>query len=204
MPARHIAWSRILSPEAESLLLDHRKILDCDRRTRCLARDTIARSNGDDPLNGILAFDLQHQLPADMLQKVDLASMMHSLEVRVPFLDPAVVELALAMPSSFKIDRGRRKRILLDAYRGRLPDEILDRPKQGFEVPVGEFLRGPLRDMFHDTVTREAVESFGLLSFPAIETIYRDHLARHAEHADLLFALLSLCWWRRREGQLAN
>jgi asparagine synthase (glutamine-hydrolysing) len=204
MPARHIAWSRILSPEAESLLLDHREILDCDRRTRCLARDTLQRSDCNDPLNGILAFDLQHQLPADMLQKVDLASMMHSLEVRVPFLDPAVVEFALAMPSSFKIDRGRRKRILLDAYRGRLPDEILDRPKQGFEVPVGEFLRGPLRDMFHDTVTREAVESFGLLSFPAIETIYRDHLARRAEHADLLFALLSLCWWKRREGHLAN
>src|SRR3989304_3503858 len=99
-------------------------------------------------LNAIWGFDLQHQLPVDMLQKVDLASMMYSLEVRVPFLDPSVVELAMAMPSSFKIDRGRRKRILTDAYRGHLPDEILDRSKQGFEVPIGEFFRGPLREMF--------------------------------------------------------
>ena len=88
----------------------------------------------------------------------------------------------------------------MDAYRGHLPDEILDRSKQGFEVPIGEFLRGPLRPMFHDTVTRQAVESFGLLSFPAVERVYREHLERRAEHADVLFALLTLCWWRRTKA----
>jgi asparagine synthase (glutamine-hydrolysing) len=195
---RHVAWSRILSPEAESMLLDRGQVVACDHRAVETARQMTAALNGNDPLNVILAFDLQHQLPADMLQKVDLASMMHSLEVRVPFLDPSVVELAMAMPGSFKIDRGRRKRILIDAYRGHLPDVVLDRPKQGFEVPIGEFFRGPLRDMFFDTVTPKAIESFGLLSYPAIETIYRDHATRRADHADLLFALLSLCWWRRR------
>jgi len=196
--ARHVAWSRILSPEAESVLLDRSDVISCDRRMLETARRMTAALNGNDPLNAILAFDLQHQLPADMLQKVDLASMMHSLEVRVPFIDPSVVEWAMAMPSSFKVDRGRRKRILIDAYRGHLPDVVLDRPKQGFEVPIGEFFRGPLRDMFFDTVTPKAIESFGVLSYPAIETIYRDHAARRADHADLLFALLSLCWWRRR------
>ena len=104
------------------------------------------------------------------------------------------------MPSLFKIDRGRRKRILIDAYRSLLPDEVLDRPKQGFEVPMGEFLRGPLRDLFHDVVSRDAVESIGMLSYRAVETIYGDHLARRADHADLLFALLSLCWWQGRVG----
>ncbi len=194
---RHIAWSRILSPEAESLLADRGDVLACDQRALESARRMTARLNGGDPLNSILAFDLQHQLPADMLQKVDLASMMHSLEVRVPFLDPAVVEWAMAMPSSFKIDRGRRKRILVDAYRGRLPDRVLDRPKQGFEVPIGEFFRGPLRDMFFDTVTPQAIESLGLLHYPAIEAIYRDHASRRADHADLLFALFTICWWLR-------
>lgn len=197
---RHVAWSRILSPEAESLLLDRGDVLACDHRAVETARRMTAALNPSDSLNAILAFDLQHQLPADMLQKVDLASMMHSLEVRVPFLDPAVVEWSMAMPGSFKIDRGRRKRILIDAYRGHLPDVVLDRPKQGFEVPIGEFFRGPLRELFFDTVTPQAVESFGLLSYPAIETIYRDHAARRADHADLLFALLSLCWWWRRTG----
>jgi asparagine synthase (glutamine-hydrolysing) len=102
------------------------------------------------------------------------------------------------MPSSYKIYRGLRKRILVDAYRGHLPDEVLDRPKQGFEVPIGELLRGPLRDLFHDTVRKETVESFGLLSFPAVATIYSDHEHRRADHADLLWAVLSLCWWQAR------
>ena len=196
--ARHVAWSRILAPEAESLYLDHDLPLALDREMTELARRETANMNGTDPLNRVMAFDVQHQLPADMLQKVDLASMMHSLEVRVPFLDPTVVELSMAMPSRYKVDRGQRKRVLIDAYRGHLPDAILERSKQGFEAPVGEFLRGPMRDLFHGIVTRDVVESFGSLSYPAVQTIYQEHLDRRAEHADLLFALLSLCWWRRR------
>ena len=150
------------------------------------------------PHHVLRAFDSQHQLPACMLQKVDQASMMHSLEVRVPFLEPALVEPVSAMPSRFKIDRGRRKGLLIDSYRSRLPDAILDRPKQGFEVPIGEYFRGPLSETFRDIVTREVVESFGLLSFPAIERVFAEHRRREGEHADVLFALLSLCWWRRR------
>lgn len=123
--------------------------------------------------------------------------MMHSLEVRVPFLDATVVAAAVSLPSRHKIHRGRRKRILVDAYRGRIPDAVLDRPKKGFEVPIGEYFRGPMRDMLLDTVTKTALEPFGCLSFDGFERIYADHVARRGEHADVLFALLSLCWWRR-------
>ncbi len=195
--ARHVAWSRIMSPEGHTVLKDSRLSTACNAETLERARELTAAFNGSDPLNSILAFDLQYSLPGDMLQKVDLAGMMHSLEVRVPFLDHEVVELALSMPSSFKIDRGLRKRLLIDAYRGRLPDQVLDRAKQGFEVPVGEYFRGPLRGLFHDVVNREAVESLGLLSYPAVETLYDQHWARRADHAELLWALLSLCWWIR-------
>ncbi len=193
--ARHLAWSRILAPEAESLFLDRTIVAECLRETSQQAERMTDGSNHNDPLNRIMAFDLRHQLPGDMLHKVDLASMMHSLEVRVPLLDHAVIEAAASIPSNWKIDRGLRKRILVDAYRGVLPDAVLDRPKQGFEVPVGEFLRGPMREMFHDVVTRTAVASFGLISYPAVETLFTDHFHRRADHADLLWALLSLCWW---------
>ncbi len=196
--ARHLAWSRILSPEAASVLLSNGWAQRCEEAALNRAVSLNVGLDAADPLNGVLAFDLLHQLPADMLQKVDLASMMHSLEVRVPFLDPAVVAFTLSLPSRFKIEGGLRKRILVDAYRGYVPDEILDRPKKGFEVPIGEFLRGPLRPMFHDVVTRDAVDSFGLLSYDGVETIYADHLARRNDHADVLFALLSLCGWHRR------
>jgi asparagine synthase (glutamine-hydrolysing) len=196
--ARHLAWSRILAPEAEDLFLRSAETADCDRRTLERARELTADIESGDALDRILAFDLRYGLPADMLQKVDLASMMHSLEVRVPFLDPAVVEHALSCPARFKVRGGLRKRILTDAYRGHLPDPVLDRGKMGFEVPMGEHLRGPLRGLFRDVVNRRTIESFALLSYEAVERIYDEHRQRRAEHADLLFALLSLCWWRSR------
>ncbi|MBI4718128.1 MAG: asparagine synthase (glutamine-hydrolyzing) [Planctomycetes bacterium] len=197
--ARHIAWSRILSPEAAAALGSAEVFEAMELRCRERAHALTATLSGTDPLNRVLAFDLQYQLPADMLQKVDLASMMHSLEVRTPFLDPGVVRLALDMPADWKIDRGVRKRVLVDAYRGLLPDEVLDRPKQGFEVPVGEFFRGPLRELFFDTVTADVVGSFGMLSYAGVQRVFADHAARRADHADLLFALLSLCWWQRAQ-----
>ncbi len=197
MLARHVAWSRILAPHSETLFLDPRIPADCEHQTVHVARRLAAHGPPNDPLNGVFAFDLAHQLPADMLQKVDLASMMHSLEVRVPLLDRQVVEAAAALPSSFKIDRGMRKRILVDTYRGRLPDEVLDRPKQGFEVPIGEFFRGSLRELFHDVVTRDVIGSFGMLSVDAIAHFWEEHNQKRADHSDLLWALLSLCWWRR-------
>lgn len=202
--ARHVAWSRILAPEAEDIFPDRRSAAHCANRVEQAMRVMTAGLSEADGLNRILAGDLQYSLPADMLHKVDLASMMHSLEVRVPFLDPRVVRLGLSLPGCFKIDRGMRKRILIDAYRGRLPDEVLDRPKQGFEVPIGELLRGPLRELFRATVSRDVIESFGLLSYPGVERIYEEHLARRGEHADVLFALLSLCWWRRKDSQCSG
>lgn len=204
---RHVEWSRILPGDARSLFLDSslvdravQSMLDRSVATPQASVQTIGATlaTGRDPLDEILRFDLAHQLPSDMLHKVDLASMMHSLEVRVPLLDSAVVNEALRMPSSFKIHRGLRKRILVDAYRGRLPDEILDRPKQGFEVPVGELLRGPLRGLFHDIVRAESLESFGLINARSVERLFNDHLHYRADYADLLWALLSLCWWQTR------
>jgi asparagine synthase (glutamine-hydrolysing) len=193
---RHLAWSQILSPDAHPILrCESDDTLETIRQE--MARLTAGLPESD-AINRILAFDLQYALPSDMLHKVDLASMMHSLEVRVPFLDPQVVETALACPSSWKVHKGLRKRLLVHAYRGRLPDEILDRPKMGFELPIGEFLRGPLRDMFNSVVSREQVESLQLLDYDAVQDAYAAHCARRSEHADLLFAVLSLCWWHGR------
>lgn len=197
-PARHVAWSRILSPEGEGLIADKGLVQSVGDHALARARECTRSLGARDWLTRILAFDVQCSLPADMLHKVDVASMMHSLEVRVPLLDPGVVRAAFALPAGSKIDRGQRKAILRDAYRGHLPDEVLDRPKQGFEVPLGEYLRSSLRDLFHDTVTRAAVESFGVLCYPAVERLYADHATRRADHSDVLFALLSLCWWRGR------
>ncbi|MEE9296775.1 MAG: asparagine synthase (glutamine-hydrolyzing) [Phycisphaerae bacterium] len=197
---RHMAWSQILAPEAREVLKQQE---EADSEWR-MAKSPISNRHSTfgspaDPLNRILLFDLQNSLPCDMLHKVDLASMNHSLEVRVPFLDPEVVAVAVSLPSSMKTGRGGNKIILKEAYRDLLPEAVLDRPKKGFEVPIGEFLRHELREMFLDTVTKPLIESFELLDYHAVQRVYADHCARRGEHADLLFALLSLCWWRRGE-----
>ena len=197
---RHLAWSRILAPEAMSIVSATGELDTATQRMVGAYDELTGDLPSGDELNRILAFDLRYNLPGDMLHKVDLASMLHSLEVRVPFLDPEVVETALACPSAYKVSRGLRKRLLTDAYRGYLPDAVLDRPKMGFEVPVGEFLRSRLRDLFYDVVTRERIQSFGMLDYDAVQCVYDAHCRRQADHADLLFALLSLCWWRMRGG----
>ncbi len=191
--ARHAAWSRILDPEANDLI---ESSIPDDLHEHVAA--VTCNADPADPLNRILAYDLQYSLADDMLQKVDLASMYHSLEVRVPFLDPDVVACAMSIPSTQKIHAGCTKTVLKNAYRNILPDDIPDRSKKGFEVPIGEFLRHDLRDMFCDLVTRQTIESFNILRYNVVERIYADHCARRAEHADLLFALLSLCWWKSR------
>ncbi|KAA0220051.1 MAG: hypothetical protein EDS66_14700, partial [Planctomycetota bacterium] len=194
----HLAWARILSPEAEEILSD-------TERLRAIVSGIVRQAKAD--FGGLTdggdaaaaqAFDVQYGLPCDMLHKVDQASMSCSLEVRVPFLDVEAAAGALAMPSTWKVDRGMRKRILVDAYRGRLPDSALDRPKRGFEAPFGELVRGRLLGMFRDVVTRERVEATGMLRYSGVEAVLSSHLNRTGEHGDLLFALLALCWWIRR------
>ena len=199
---RHIQWSMILSPEAETIFrLGARQAADYTplwNTYETAVEPALAAAWNDEPMQRILLTDLSLSLPADMLHKVDLASMAHGLEVRVPFLDPAVVEYATSLPVAYKLEGTRRKRVLIDAHRDLLPPGIADRPKMGFEVPIGEFLRRELRDMFHDVVDRRTIDSFGWLDFDGIHELYQAHCRRQDDYADLLYALLVLCWWRRR------
>ena len=150
-----------------------------------------------DELSPLLLADLAVSLPADMLHKVDLASMRYALEVRVPLLDPAVVEFAASLPIEWRLGparAGSQKRILRDAYRDLLPPEVLARRKMGFEVPVGEFLRNELRELYHETVRPDVLESLGIRPDVAA-SLYEEHASRREDRADILYALLVLCHW---------
>jgi asparagine synthase (glutamine-hydrolysing) len=195
---RHAAWAQIA--DADSLAALSRPLGappgDLAATLRAAARDLAPDADAREPLDAVLLGDLAFGLPADMLAKIDTASMAHSLEVRVPLLDPAVVELAAGLPLEFKLRDGRAKAVLRDAYADRLPGAILNRAKMGFEVPVGEFLRGPMREMFLDTVRPDVLGELGLDS-AVVDALWRDHLRFRQERSDLLFALLTLCRWRR-------
>lgn len=101
-------------------------------------------------MNQILQTDMNLVLPNDMLTKVDLMSMANSLEVRVPFLDHDVVNYVFQLPDQFKIDAKGRKKILRDTFRDDLPDELYQRSKQGFEVPLLDWFRGDLKERITD------------------------------------------------------
>ena len=108
----------------------------------------------DDSLQRILALDFSTYMPGSVLTKVDRASMAHGLEVRPPLLDDALVQRAFSLPSSYKVRKGVGKFLLKLAARGKIPDEIIDRPKKGFGIPLAAWLRGPLRDRIEEVVAR--------------------------------------------------
>jgi hypothetical protein len=127
--------------------------------------------NGDG-LNDFLYADMQLVLPNDMLTKVDLMSMANSLEVRVPFLDHEVVDFLFSLPSAYKIDSKRRKKILVDTYKDELPEEIFTRAKHGFEVPLLKWFKNELRSLIDDDLlSKSFINTQGFFDYAAIEKI---------------------------------
>ncbi len=123
-------------------------------------------------LNGTLLNDVKMILPGDMLTKVDLMSMAHSLEVRTPFLDYEVVQHAFHMPAKFKIDAQHQKKILKDAFSRLLPGEILSRGKKGFEVPLLNWFRTDMRDLIEkDLLGDDFIRSQGVFNPAAVRAL---------------------------------
>ncbi len=121
-----------------------------------------------DKMNSILHADTAFVLPGDMLVKVDRMSMHHGLEVRPPFLDHEVAGWLSTLPSEYKIDAQQQKRLLKAAFADLLPSEIFTRRKQGFEVPVLQWLRTDLRTQLNDLLSEERLKNQGLFNAAAI------------------------------------
>lgn len=141
--------------------------------------------------------DLQTYLPCDLLTKVDIATMAHSLECRQPFLDHQVVELAMAMPTELKFRRGRGKQILRETFGDLLPGEVFRRPKKGFGVPLDCWFRKELQGMAEDILLHNTCIERGLFRKEAIRQLLNDHCTSRRDHSDRLWALLMLELWYR-------
>jgi asparagine synthase (glutamine-hydrolysing) len=152
----------------------------------------------DDALQRILALDFSTYMPGSVLTKVDRASMAHGLEVRPPLLDDGMIERAFSLPSSYKVRRGVGKYLLKLAARGKIPDEIIDRPKKGFGIPLAAWLRGPLRERIEEVVARSPAFDRGILDGDVFRGWNRDHQNKRADHSKPLWAMLVLDHWLRR------
>jgi asparagine synthase (glutamine-hydrolysing) len=168
------------------------------RRPEEIVRAAHAEGPAGDALSGMIAADVATLLPDDFLVKVDRASMAHGLEVRPPLLDHELLELAAKMPSEWKVRNGETKWVLKQAYRPVLPPAILDRPKQGFEMPIDAWLRGPLREMVETAVLEPRARVADLVDQPTARKLYRAHLRGTGRHGGVLWSLLVLARWAER------
>ncbi len=182
-----------------TLLSDKMLALVAEADTAALVRDLSAASGTADPLNRTLYCDLGALLPDQVLAFVDRLSMAHSVEVRPPFLDHRLVEFAATLPGAMKIKAGRTKHILKEAVRGLIPDEVLDRPKEGFVLPVDHWLLNDLRDLVEDTLHPDRLAHHGLLRPEQVRALLDEHYARQANHGPRIWNLLMFQrWWERQ------
>ncbi len=151
-------------------------------------------------LDDFLDVDQRYYLTDDILYKCDRMSMAHSLEVRPPFLDHRIVEFAASLPISLKVNGSKLKFVLKELMRGKLPDEILFRKKEGFDIPTHHWFRGVLKPLLLDTLSRENIERTGLFHWSYIESILKAHFERRANYGYHLWGLLILLLWMKRWG----
>lgn len=166
-------------------------------RTAELFRQLYDAAAGADALSRVQYIDFKTYLPDDILTKVDRASMANSLEVRCPFLDHHLVEYAARLPASLKL-RGRESKLVLRrAVAALVPEAILGRPKMGFAMPVGEWLRGELRGLVHDHVLGDRA-GHGLFARDTIHAFWREHDAGWRDRTTALWGLLVFNLWYDR------
>lgn len=157
-------------------------------------------NSGKESISDTLLADVKMVLPNDMLTKVDLMSMANSLEVRVPFLDHRVVEFAFGLPDNFKINGKHRKRIVKEAFREELPNELFNRGKHGFEVPLLKWLRNELKSLLeNDLLSPSFIEEQAVFNMRAITKLKKQLYSRNPgdAHAKIWAILVFQWWWKK-------
>ncbi len=167
-------------------------------RPELCVRNAYDRAPVGDPLAGMISADTAMLLPDDFLVKVDRATMATGLEARPPLLDHELLELAGRIPSHFKVHDKQTKWIFKEAFRSRLPAGLLERKKQGFEIPIDAWLRGPLRDMFCDTVLAPGSPVGDLIDQDLAGRLFCLHESGVSRMGGVLWSLLVLALWSDR------
>ena len=140
--------------------------------------------------------DAVSYLPDDILCKVDRAAMAHGLEIRIPFLDHRVAAVAARIPIGMKVRRGRGKHILRKLLFGHAPQRLFDRPKAGFSVPVGAWLKGPLRPWAEELLAPDRLDREGYFSGAIVQRRWLDHLAGRRDATFSLWPVLMFQAWK--------
>jgi asparagine synthase (glutamine-hydrolysing) len=196
---RHHGWKEIFSPELRTELTGRANAFDPVDLLRARYRET----EGSDELSRLQDVDLGVYLVDDLLVKTDRASMAHSLEARVPYLDTVVTNLALALPTRHKI-RGFSKKVLLrKAAAPLLPREIVHGKKRGFSIPAAAWLRGELEPFARETLSADVLRRQGFFDPGVVTRLLDDHVAGREDRSRQLWGLLAFTLWHERHVERA-
>lgn len=204
-PARSAAWTWEFDPLAERGFRGRwDELLAPGFRERLGARDpddywqhAFDEARADDLVDRVLAADIETLLPDMFLVKTDVATMAHGIEARSPLLDHRVLESSAAIPSRLKLKGFQTKRLLKDIASRYVPSEVLFRKKQGFGVPIGRWLRGPLRESCRELLLSERFARREIVRPEAVRSLIDAHFEGRADHGQRLFALMQLEAWHR-------
>jgi asparagine synthase (glutamine-hydrolysing) len=148
-----------------------------------------------DPRNHMMYMDAMTYLPDDILVKIDRAAMANSLETRVPFLDHRVVELAWRLPMNMKIRDGKTKWLLRQVLYQYVPQDLIDRPKAGFGIPLGAWLRGPLKGWVESLLDERRLDKEGYFNVHHVRNLWQAHLLGLSNHQSMLWNILMFQVW---------
>ena len=160
--------------------------------------EDLAGKVSNDPVDSLLYIDSKTYLPGDILTKVDRMSMAVSLEARAPLLDHKLVEFISNVPASLKLAQGETKYLLKRAVRDLVPAEILNRPKQGFGVPIQEWINQQLRSRLRETLTEPRTRQRGYVKPHYVDVLLDEHERGRRDHSMRLWSLFMLELWQRQ------
>lgn len=196
----HARWMLFLSPnEKNSLYRSGLRATHYDHLTTDLYHDYFEKARSFDPLAQQQYVDVKTYLADDILTKVDRMSMAMSLEARVPLLDYHIVEFALNLPAHMKLNGTRTKSILRQAVKNMVPQLVLDKPKEGFSIPMKHWLRTSLKSMMLDLLSKDSLQKDGYFNHQLVAQWIQEHLDGRVNHSHHLWTLMVFEMWHHYE-----
>jgi asparagine synthase (glutamine-hydrolysing) len=187
--------SLISEPSADQIVLINEAGSQIDRKNAKFLTDSLPTYGVNDLASKMMYLDTLNYLTDDILCKVDRAAMSNSLETRVPFLDHKIVELAWRMPLEMKINHSEGKSILRNILYKHVPKKLIERPKAGFSIPLGDWLKGPLKEWAEVLLESSRIEKEGYLNSSYVNQLWVEHLAGKRDGTFKIWSILMFQSW---------